>query len=279
MRLRRQPLDWQEEFARYQRGRNLSERTVTTYLWGLKVITEWTGKGPWQITPQDLLAFMQGSTYPPTTTAQIVTAAKVGHKWSAVMGLCKLNGVMAIQPPKTRKPKKAPPVSLETARKMLTAAQSPTEKRVTFLPFYAGTRIGEAADMRKTHDGGDRLRFVGKGSIERDVPIHPLLREVLEKIFSVSPARSTAGQTFQRLRDRVGALDIMGRPATPHSARRTCGQTMYNAGAPWEVADSVLGHALPGAGSRYIDIGWDLQVDAVNRIDYYAGLAVQLPLW
>lgn len=279
MRLWRQPSDWQEEFARYQRGRNLSERTVTTYLWGLRVLTEWTGKDIWKVGTSDLLAFMQASTYPATTTAQIITAAKVGHRWAAVVGLCQLNGVMAIQPPKVPKPKKSPPVSLETARKMLTAAQTPTEKRVTFLPFYAGTRIGEAADMRKSHDGGDRLRFFGKGNIERTVPIHPLLRDELEEIFSVCPARSTAGQTFARLRDRVGALDIMGKPATPHSARRTCGQTMYDAGAAYEVSDAVLGHAQPGAGNRYIDIGWELQVAAVNLIDYFADQPVQLTFW
>lgn len=279
VRLWRKPLDWEEGFALYQRGRNLSERTITTYLWGLKVLAKWTGKAPSELTTRDLMSFMQRSTYPATTTAQIITAGKQGHKWAAVMGLCELNGVMALSPPKTPKPKKAPPVSLETARRMLAAARTPTEKRVTFLPYYAGTRIAEAADMRKKHDGRDRLRFVGKGNIERIVPIHPLLREELEEIFSVSPARSTAGQTFQRLRDRVGALDIMGRPATPHSARRTCGQTMYDAGAAWEVADSVLGHALPGAGSRYIDIAWDLQVAAVNLIDYFAGQPTQLALW
>lgn len=279
MRLWRTPLDWEAEFTRYQRGRNLSERTIKTYIWGLRVVKDYTGKDPWQVGTADLVAFQEVSTYPATTTAQCITAAKQGHRWSAVVGLCKLNGVMAFQPPKVPKPKKSPPVSLETARRLLVAARTPTEKRVTFLPFYAGTRIGEAADMRTTHDGGDRLSFFGKGDIERSVPIHPLLRDELEEIFSESPARSTAGQTFQRLRDRVGALDIMGKPATPHSARRTCGQTMYDAGAAWEVADSVLGHALPGAGSRYIDVGWEAKVGAVGLIDYFSGVPTQLALF
>lgn len=134
--------------------------------------------------------------------------------------------------------------------------------------------------MDRDHAKRDRLRFFGKGNFERDVPIHPELRERLDYIFSTPPTSlATMTCTVRRLRDRVGAATTMGAPATTHAFRRTFGTAMYRAGARWEVADTVLGHLLPGAGARYIEIDWDSQVDAVNVVDYYAGQPSQLPLF
>ena len=280
MRLRRKPLDWQADFWRYQRGRNLSERSIKTYIWCIRTITEAVGKPVWELTAPDLLAFMEGSTYPPRTTAQIVAAAKQGHKWAAVRGLCSLNGVMAVSPPKIPKSKPHTHVTQSTARSLLETARTPLEMRVVYLGLYAGTRVSESAAMDSCHDKGDRLRFVGKGDQERDVPIHPELREVLPVIFSNGPVTdATLGVTMRRLRDKVGALTTMGAPATAHALRRTCGTTMYQAGVAWEVADTVLGHTLPGAGARYIQIPWERLEEAVQQIDYYAGKPIQLALW
>jgi site-specific recombinase XerD len=280
MRRWRKPLDWEADFWKYEKGRNLSERSIKTYIWALRVITRSTGKEVWEITPPDLMAFMETSPYPPRTTAQIVAAAKQGHKWAAVRGLCALNGVMAVSPPKIPKTKPRSPVSLETARRLLGSVRTPYETRLVFLGLYAGTRVSESAEMDATHDKGDRLRFVGKGDQERDVPIHPELRDRLGFIFSTPPpSLGTLGVTMRRLRDRVGAITTTGEPCTAHALRRTCGSTMYANGAAWEVADTVLGHTLPGAGARYIEIGWERLVAAIGRLDYYAGTVQQLALW
>lgn len=280
MRRWRKPLDWEADFWRYERGRNLSERSIKTYLWALRIITRSTGKEVWELSPPDLMLFMETSPYPPRTTAQIIAAAKQGHKWAAVRGLCRLNGVMAVSPPKIPKSKPNSPVSLETARKLLESARTPYEIRLVFLGLYAGTRVSESAAMDTSHDHGDRLRFFGKGDQERDVPIHPELRERLPIIFSTSPPTlGTLGVTMRRLRDRVGAATTTGALATAHALRRTCGSTMYGNGIAWEVADTYLGHTLPGAGARYIEIGWGRLVQAMESLDYYAGVATQLHLF
>lgn len=279
MRFRRKPLDWKTDFARYERGRNLSRRTVDTYIWGIQTVTSWVGKPIWELTAPDLIAFMEARCFPVRTTAQIVTAARQGHRWAATMGLCELNGVMAVAAPKVPRQKRKPPVSLETARRLLQAATSPYEARVVYLGLYAGTRISESARMGGVNDGGDRLRFIGKGNVERDVPIHPALREQLPLIFSKRPPSvATLNVTFQRLRERTHALDAMGNPATSHRLRATCATTMYQAGVPWEVADTVLGHVL-GMGDRYIEIDFDRLKDAVSSLDYFAGIPTQLHLF
>lgn len=280
LRLRRTPRSWEQDFARYERGRNLSERTVKTYIWAINTLCQRVGKPIWEVKADDLLAFMEESPYPPRTTAQIVAACKQGHKWAAVRGHCKLNGVAAVSPPKIPKSKPNTHVTRETARRLLDAARTPLEIRVVYLGLYAGTRVSESAEMDTCHDKGDRLRFVGKGSAERDVPIHPELRQVLPVIFSRPPVTLGAlGVTMRRLRDRVGACTTMGTPATAHALRRTCGTMLYEAGVAWEVADTFLGHTLPGAGARYIQIGWDRFLNAIERLDYYSGEPTQLSLW
>lgn len=280
LRLRRTPRDWEADFTRYQRGRNLSERSIKTYIWGIRAVTEQLGKPIWEITSSDVMTFMESRSRSPRTTNQMVTAVKQGHKWAAVKGLCKLNGVMAVSPPKLPKQKRKPPVSRTTARRLLEAARTPYEVRVVWLSLYGGTRISESAAMEPSHYVGDRLRFVGKGGAERDVPIHPELERVLPVIFSTAPpSMSTLDTTMRRLRDKIGACDTFGRPATSHALRRTCGTVMYEVGVAWEVSDTILGHALPGQGDRYIEIPWASLVDAVNRIDFYAGSPIQLALW
>jgi integrase len=280
MRLRRTPLDWEAEFTRYQRGRNLSERSIRTYIWGIRAVTEEVGKPIWEMNSDDVVAFMEARVRSPRTTAQMVTAVKQGHKWAAVKGLCKLNAVMAISPPKLPKQKAKPPVSKTTARRLLEAARTPYEVRVVWLALYAGTRISESAAMEPRHFVGDRLRFVGKGGTERDVPLHPELEARLPLVFSTDlPSLSTLDTTMRRLRDKVGACDTFGYPATSHALRRTCGTVMYDAGAAWEVSDTILGHALPGQGDRYIEIPWERQVNAIFSIDYYAGSPIQLSLF
>ena len=280
MRLRRKPLDWEADFTRYQRGRNLSERSIRTYIWGIRAVTTQVGKPIWELTADDVMSFMESRSHSPRTTNQMVTAVKQGHKWAAVKGLCKMNGVLAVSPPKLPKQKQKPPVSLDTARRLLEAARTAYEVRVVWLALYAGTRISESADMAPKHFVGDRLRFVGKGGTERDVPVHPELEARLPFIFSQGPcSMSTLDTTMRRLRDRTGACDTFGYPATSHALRRTCGTAMYNAGVSWEVADTILGHALPGQGVRYIEIAWEKLVAAVRLLDYYAGVPSQLSLF
>lgn len=122
---RRPPRHWELDFTLYQRGRNLSERSIHTYIWALRRITEATGKPIWLLQPDDLLAFMESSPYNPRTTSQIVAATKQGHKWAAVRGYCLMNGVLAVSPPKVPKQKPKAPVSHMTARRLLEAARTP----------------------------------------------------------------------------------------------------------------------------------------------------------
>lgn len=279
MRLRRKP-DWETEFAAHLRGRNLSPDTIETYCWGIRAITAWTAKDIWEIHGADLLAFLESGAFKPRTAAQILVSAKAGYRWAVGRQLCKPNGVLEVQAPKLPKRKRKPPLSHTTARALLTSSRTILEMRVVYFGLYAGTRISESARMDSCHRyGTDRLRFVGKGDIERDVPIHPELAKVLPVIFSRKPpALSTLNVTMQRLRDRIGATDVMGHPATAHTLRRTCGTTMYRGGALWEVSDTVLGHSLP-VGDSYIEIDFSRLVEAVNLIDYFADGLVQLSLF
>lgn len=280
MRLRRKPSDWEADFASHLRGRNLSSDTIETYLWGLRVVTTWTGKPVWEIHGPDLEAFLESGTYQPRTAAQVLVAAKAGYRWAVKRRLCRPNGVLEVQAPKLPKRKRRPPVSHATARTLLTSARSRNEIRAVYFPLYAGVRISEAARMDSCHlYGNDRFRFIGKGDIERDVPIHPELKKVLPFIFSHKPPHiSTLNVTMQRFRDRLQARDVMGKPATVHTLRRTCGTTMYRAGTLWEVADTVLGHSLP-VGDSYIEIDFSRLVEAVSLIDYFSDGLVQLALF
>lgn len=279
VRLRRRR-DYLGAFESYQRDeREMAPRTVESYLKSLQVGARWLGKEPWDVTSHDLRRLKREAHFTPATKSHVITSFKQLDRFLVLDERREANGIQALPLPRiTHKSK--PPVTMEAARLLISACSSPNEFRLIYLGLYAGCRIAESAAMRAHHWRSDRLTFIGKGSKERSVPIHAELAKRKDLILSTSPASSgVLHAVMKRMRDRTGAVDERGNPATAHSLRKRFSTSIYNKGAvPDAVVSRILGH-----GKTLLDIYREIEFiemkRAIDPLEYFGPQPVQLALF
>lgn len=147
------------------------------------------------------------------------------------------------------------------------------------LGLYAGLRREEIAKLRYDEIRDGWLRFVGKGDITREVPIHPHLAARLER--SRSLARSpfvfpgdvdghvnpTTVWTWTRRLGRI-AIDVA---VPPHVLRHTAISTLNDRTRDLRAAQHFAGHASPETTVIYTRVSRRRLIDAVSAIDYDEG--------
>jgi integrase len=114
------------------------------------------------------------------------TPATVNNALAAVDDLYIRRGLGSAQAKRLEIPAAAPRALDQRAQirymRAVQASSSPRDRALALVPFYAGARISEtvALDVDDLRLSARRtvLRIYGKG--EREVPIHPKLREALE---------------------------------------------------------------------------------------------------
>lgn len=277
---RRKPVDFLSDFQAYERHElDKAPTTVTSYVKSLAIGARWIGKEPWEVDSKDLRRFKRESGFKPGTVGHVIVSYKQFHSWGALEGYWPLDGIAAIPGPRIVRVSK-PPVSKETARQLLSAAQTPNEIRLVYLGLYAGCRIAESAAMRDHHWRGDRLVFVGKGRKERTVPVHPELQRMKREILAMSPkSGGVLAAVMAKLRDRTGARDVAGNRATSHSLRKCFGTSVYDDGqVPWEVVKKLLGHG-EDVTAIYAKVSHAQLAAAVGSLNYWSGEPVQLTLF
>lgn len=270
-----------DDFADYlidELGR--SPKTVYAYRQQIASAAASLGKPFHKITVRDVRYHIKRDSSVALSTRQLRLAAfKVLHKWALLEGYNwadpAMLAVASVKVPRRRRF----PVSVHTARDLLTGARTPNETRAVYLGLYGGLRASEAANLSQGEVTHRSLIFVGKGDKQREVPIHLELRSALEGFIGQVPASvGVLMGSFAKLRDRVGARDIQGEPATIHTLRRTFADTMYQHGARREWVAQILGHGQDVT-DVYAPVSWDQMVTAVGMVDYFSGDPVQLSLF
>lgn len=274
-------VDYLSDFEAYElRELDRAPDTVKAYLKSLAIGSRWIGKEIWKVDSTDLRRLKrEAEEFTPSTRSHIICAYKAFHRWGALEGYWQLNGIAAIPLPRVTHSER-PPVSTETARVLLGAAETPNEVRLVYLGLYAGCRISESANMRDHHWRGDRLTFVGKGRKERTVPVHPELAKVKDRILSESPKSGEVLQAvIAKLRERTGALDLSGHPCRSHALRKRFATSVYDDGnTPREVVAQLLGHSREVT-DLYAKVSFGQMRGAVQTLTYWAGEPTQLRLF
>ncbi len=274
-------LDRYAQYLTLELGR--APRTGDGYQKTIQTVARWAGKPFWEVVSDDLRAFKREAPYAPTTKQHAVVAYHSLHKWALLEEVEVLTRhspkILAVVTPSVVALPKAP-IELHDARRLLEICSRPLEYRVVYLPLYAGTRIKEAATIGHKEWRRDRLIFVGKGSKQRTVPVHPELDRVKHDILSTTPKSEGVLQSvFARLRDALDLKDTAGESATTHSLRRTFADFMYDrADVPQEVVGQVLGHGKKVT-ELYAPVRFEKMQNGVFSVDYYSGQPVQLRLF
>ena len=246
---------------------------------------------------QTIIEQMNGAGYAGQTVRNAIVALQAFYRWKKPLIDPTVN--LDLPEPGGRRERAASPAE---AVRLLEALQG-DERDIYACAFYAGLRRGELMALKVEDVLADRIRVRRswdqvegeKGTKskagERDVPVIPTLREILERRCADRPKDAfvfgTDTEPFNpnTLRDRtirawaiaaVGEF-LQGRnagldPIGLHEARHSFSTWLDHAGISETRADRYMGHANPSVQARYRhQLEGQLVKDAARLEDYLRG--------
>lgn len=152
---------------------------------------------------------------------------------------------------------------------------------VVALMLYAGLRVGECRGLRWVDLDGDFVHIVGKGGVQRVVPLHPAVVAALRRWRRwcpdpswVFPSPRRAGRPVSTAYLRAGVARI-GEAAgvaglTPHQLRHTFATAVLEGRGDLREVQELLGHASVATTQIYTHVRSERLRRAVNTLDYDA---------
>ncbi len=197
----------------------------------------------------------------------------VGNDPSALLGRPKVaNRLPSVLRPAEAAALVEAPEAAETA-KALEGAVVLRDRAVLELMYGSGLRVGEVAGLTLDRLDLDRarVRVIGKGSKEREVPMSEFAVEALEVYLrharpQMNPDEPSAVAFFnrrkhplsprdiRRLVGRYGATLPSGRRVTPHTLRHSFATHLLEGGADIRAVQELLGHASVATTQRYTHV-------------------------
>ncbi|ACM92860.1 phage integrase [Nautilia profundicola AmH] len=178
-----------------------------------------------------------------------------GHKF-------KIIGDEHIKVPKTL-PK---PVSMEHIKKALKSATM-DEYLAIITIFSLGLRISEAAGITLSDIKGDWIEIRGKGAKTRLLPVHPKLKDFINKYLEIHPKKE---YLFEKEGVPLGADKIRyliqrafkkhGIHVTPHQLRHSFATYMLQNGARINDVSELLGHEFISTTQIYTKLSNSLKL-------------------
>lgn len=230
--------------------RGLTRDTIERRRRGLDLLTEHAQpRGLLEVTREDIESFLDLRDVGARTRYHWISHFHAFYGWALNEGLVELDPTVRIERPKL--PRLLPrPLTEGDLAMALEAANSTMGAWVT-LGAYAGLRCCEIASLRAEAVLWDQglLRVTGKGSVERLVPIHPLVEAALH-LHGVPKSgfvfRRPMGSRYPAaMVSREGSLyfEGLGIAATMHQCRHYFATRTLEACGDLRVVQELLGHA------------------------------------
>jgi site-specific recombinase XerD len=236
-----------EDFASYLIDEDRAPRTIDQYRSRLFSMERWVGKPVAEITSDDLQVFKRDAKErlaSATIRGRIITF-KVFRRWGENNGYFNSDGFEKVKPPKEQS-RPILPLPLWKVRALLAEAQSPLEVRGIYLGNYEGLRVAESAAVRPEDWQDGWIQVNGKGRKYREVPVHPAVEAVRERIFEhPAPHRESVRKAAVRVAHRLGFH------CGTQQFRKSFATTLIDIGSEGHVVDQMLGHT-PNVRSRYV---------------------------
>ncbi len=211
------------------------------------------------------IAHLRGEGLSARSAARALSAVKGFHRWLAEAEGLDATAVLATRAPRVKAglPR---PLSPDAARDVLSLAEvqhaepwvAARDVAVLTLLYACGLRISEALNLTGADAPlGERLRILGKGKKERDVPVLPAAREAVATYTRLCPHElSPDAPLFRGVRGgKLNASQVekmmadvrlqLGLPATatPHALRHSFATHLLEAGGDLRAIQTLLGHA------------------------------------
>ncbi len=167
--------------------------------------------------------------------------------------------------------------------KALRLATKDKHKAMLLLSHKAALRACEIAGLRWEHIESDYLNLaaeITKGAKPRRVPLHPELKEVLERLRVVSRGDHVIDSSHRGKGHKMTANAVavwfgryyksVGIKASSHSGRRGAAtklaRTLPGSGGSIKDAMDILGHANLSTTQRYLETNPNAQRDAISKL-------------
>jgi integrase/recombinase XerC len=157
------------------------------------------------------------------------------------------------------------------------------DRAVLELLYGSGLRVSEVAGLTvdRVDLGRARVRVMGKGSKERDLPMSEASVDAIGAWLRAGRALLADGETtalfLNRRRRQIGPRDIgalvegysrrlmPGRRVTPHTLRHSFATHLLEGGADIRAVQELLGHASVATTQRYTHVSRTRLVEAYRR--------------
>ncbi len=261
----RDPMDWHAAIGAWRLWSLAGDasaqtlKTRTHYLRALAVANR--GRLPFELTTDDLVAFLAQSGWQPETRKSARGAIRAFYRWANITGRSAtdpsyLLPAVRIPPPRSK------PIPPSVFAEALACADGRTRLMLQ-LGRFAGLRRAEIATVHTSNLLGDELRVLGKGRKIRHVPLVPVL---FEQIRHAEPGWLFPGQDGGHLSPgHVGVLMSRALPEgwVPHSLRHRAGTDWYAVERDLFAVQELLGHAKADTTRIYVETPSDARRRAV----------------
>lgn len=144
-----------------------------------------------------------------------------------------------------------------------------------------GIRVSELCDLRLQDititDSKSYIRVVGKGSVNRTIPINNAARTAIEEYIKVRPETAEdnliIGQRGSYNRNAINLIlekygSKLGIKVTPHNLRHSFGYKLITNGTPITMIQDLLGHSSILTTIRYTQTTEQDKIDALNGLTW-----------
>jgi len=159
-----------QDWVLWQRGRGMSDKTITDRLTIIRRIPDAAA-----ITPQGVDRFLTSAAWAKATRANYHGAIRAWCKWLIITGRRADDPTTIATTPKVKKGRPRP-VADEHLMILLDTRMYKRTRAMILLAAYAGLRVSEIAAIKG--DDVNTITVVGKGDKERQVPLHPILKDL-----------------------------------------------------------------------------------------------------
>lgn len=261
------------DFRVYQQRRNLSEGTIYKRTLCLRALARWVEPEPiTSATRADIEALLDSRKICARSRAHWISHLHAFFVWAASEGLVSSDPTAKIARPRLRRllPR---PISDDDLTRAIAAADGRMRAWLV-LGAYAGMRCSEIANLTRDdiHEADGLIRIVGKGGVERVVPMHPSVVGVLRRAGMPSRGhvfRRPSGQPWTPAlvsKDIAAFLNHLGIDATAHQLRHWFGSRAYQASRDIRAVQELLGHQSPTTTAGYTAFAPGAKTEAVNAL-------------
>ena len=253
-------------FSKHQEARGFSPNTVARRTHTLRAFARLLEPSGFDTaTPDDVQEFLLRYPAPRTRHAYRSDLAAF-YKWACRRQLLTTNPMELIDPVKV--PKSLPrPVPTNLVAALIATADDDTRLMIA-LAAYAGLRISEIAALAAEDIDFQRNALNirnAKGQKDRQVPLHPTLRRLLE------PYMFRQGSIFGLKTDTIGRritrhMQRIGVNASPHKLRASFATELADVSKDVLLVQKLLGHESPNTTMAYVQVGMSGAGEMVARM-------------